>query len=563
LKVLTIDDEIGALEILNRAVQEAVPDATIRGFSYTSDALAALREENFLPDVAFLDVKMPEMTGLELAKHIKDFSPSTNIIFVTAYSDYSLDAFRLRASGYVLKPATRDAIEAELGNLRCPVQPAASRLRVKCFGNFEVYAGSQPLRFEFSRTKELFAYLVDRKGAAAATAAGTVVTVPVFSDEGNTHATVSVKDSTATVSATEKQIKEVISDNKDTGTVVLDISNLDVNSAVVPAALVSAAQKAEGSTGLTVSLPTGSVTLDKTALDSTGKNDVKIGVELVDVSKLNDAQKEKLGEQTTKATIVDINVYVNNVLTHTFNDGKIDVSVPYTLKTNENADTITVWYLADDGSITPMHGVYDSGTKTVSFTTTHLSSYVIANFPFVDVPEDAWYYGSVAYVYTHGLFGGTANATFSPTQVMTRGMIVTVLWRMEGKPAAAGASAFPDVKSGTYCADAVAWATENGIVLGYGNGNYGPNDGITREQMAAILYRYAKHKNYDVSVGAKTDIRGYDDIQSVSEYAMPAMQWACGAGLVKGSDNKLMPSGNATRAQTAAILTRLYTSMAK
>jgi hypothetical protein len=128
--------------------------------------------------VAFLDVKMPGMTGLEMAKRVKELSPHTNIVFVTAYSEYSLDAMRLRASGYVLKPATGEAVETELENLRFPVKTAAaSRLRVQCFGNFEVYADGQPLRFEFSRTKELFAYLVDRRGAAANTGGALLRTV--------------------------------------------------------------------------------------------------------------------------------------------------------------------------------------------------------------------------------------------------------------------------------------------------------------------------------------------------------------------------------------------------
>jgi uncharacterized repeat protein (TIGR02543 family) len=399
--------------------------------------------------------------------------------------------------------------------------------------------------------------------AAGGTIGGTLVTVPVSSDEGNTHAAVSVKDGTATVSATDEQIKEVISGTKETGTVVVDISNLSVSSAIVPAAIISAAQTAEGSTGLTVSLPTGSVTLDKTALDSTGGNDVKIEVQPVDTSDLNDAQKEKLGEQAGSATVIDVSVYVNNVLTHTFNDGKVDVSVPYTLKPGESADSITVWYLADDGSITPMHGVYDPASGTVSFTTTHLSSYVIASFPFTDVSEDAWYYGSAAYVYTHGIFAGTADTTFSPEQTMTRGMIVTVLWRMAGKPSASGASAFQDVASGAYYAQAVAWAAENGIVLGYGNGNYGPDDSITREQMAVILYRYAKYKGYDVSVGEETNILSFEDFSEVSEYAIPALQWACGAELIQGSGNKLMPRDGAVRAQAAEIFTRLCRNIAK
>jgi uncharacterized repeat protein (TIGR02543 family) len=400
-------------------------------------------------------------------------------------------------------------------------------------------------------------------GGAGTGTDGTTVTVPVSSTEGNTHAAVTVEGGTATVSATEEQIKAVISDTEKTGTVVVDVSNLDVSSAVVPSAIVSAARTAEGGTGLKVALPTGTVTLDETALNSTNGSDVKIEVQPVAPSELNDAQKEKLGAQAESATIVDVNVYVNDVLTHTFNDGKVDVSVPYTLKPGQRADTVTVWYLADDGSITPMHGTYDAKTKTVSFTTTHLSSYVIANFPFTDVSENAWYYGNVAYVYTHGLFSGTTGTVFSPETTMTRGMLVTVLWRMAGKPAAKTASAFKDVRAGSYCADAVAWASKIDVVRGYSSTTFAPGDTVTRQQMAAILYRYAKYKGYDVSAGGESDLSGYGDAEKVSDYAKPALAWAVSTGLVMGSENNLMPASGATRAQVAAILQRFAQNIVK
>ena len=392
---------------------------------------------------------------------------------------------------------------------------------------------------------------------------GAIVTVPVSSDEGRTHASVSVKDDTAIVSATEDQIREEISGTRDTGTVVVDISDLKVSSAVVPASLVSAAQTAENSTGLTVALPAGSVSLDKTALDSAGSSDIKIEIQPVDPSRLNDAQREQLGTLAADTVIIDVNVYINNVLTHTFNDGKIDVSVPYTPKAGESADAITVWYLADNGSITPMRGVYDPVSGTVSFTTTHLSSYVIASLPFTDVSEDSWYYGDVAYVCTHGLFDGTTDTTFSPAQAMTRGMLVTVLWRMENKPAVSGACPFDDVKAGSYYESAVIWAASHRIVEGYTSSIFRPDDDLTREQMAAILWRYAKYKGCDVSVGEETNILSYEDAGSISAYAVPALQWACGAGLIQGDDRNLMPAGAATRAQVAAVLARFCRNAAK
>lgn len=160
------------------------------------------------------------------------------------------------------------------------------------------------------------------------------------------------------------------------------------------------------------------------------------------------------------------------------------------------------------------------------------------------------------------MMNGTSKTTFGPNDSTTRGMIVTVLYRLENEPSAAAAS-FTDVVSGQYYTDAVAWANANGIVTGYGNGKFGPNDVVTREQFAAILYRYAQYKKYDVSVGEDTNILSYADAQSISAYAIPAMQWAGGAGIVNGFNGKLNPQNNATRAEVAAMLMRYCEKVAK
>lgn len=177
-------------------------------------------------------------------------------------------------------------------------------------------------------------------------------------------------------------------------------------------------------------------------------------------------------------------------------------------------------------------------------------------FPFTDVYDRDWFYSDVAYVAQNGLMRGTSADKFSPYSTTTRAMIVTVLYRMEGEPDA-GENSFVDVPDGAYYTDAVAWASENGIVNGYGQGRFGPNDSITREQLAAILYRYSVYKGYDVSVGEDTNILSFDDIADLSDYAFTSMQWACGAGLIGGmGDGRLAPKGNATRCQIAAVLHR-------
>lgn len=177
--------------------------------------------------------------------------------------------------------------------------------------------------------------------------------------------------------------------------------------------------------------------------------------------------------------------------------------------------------------------------------------------PFTDVKPSDWYYDDVEYVLTNGLFNGTSQTTFSPGLPMNRGMIIAVLWRMDNEPKAKSTHLFSDIKSNAYFYDAAMWGAENELIKGYSDDIYGPSDNLTREQVAALLWRYAKYKGYDVSSGENTNILSYDDFADISEYAIAAMQWACGEELIKGtSDGHLNPKGNATRAEVAAILHR-------
>ena len=180
-------------------------------------------------------------------------------------------------------------------------------------------------------------------------------------------------------------------------------------------------------------------------------------------------------------------------------------------------------------------------------------------YPFADAKPTAWYHDGVHYCIDNGLMNGTSNNTFTPNGNITRGQIVTILWRQEGSPAASNSS-FEDVASDMYYAKAVAWAAENGIVGGYGNGKFGPNDPITREQLAAILYRYAQFKGMDTTQGGMA-IREYSDYDSISAYALQAMQWAVSAQIITGtSTTTLSPAGTATRAQAACLMQRFLTN---
>lgn len=176
--------------------------------------------------------------------------------------------------------------------------------------------------------------------------------------------------------------------------------------------------------------------------------------------------------------------------------------------------------------------------------------------PFTDVDTAKWYHLSVDYVLTHKMMNGVSSRAFAPNANLTRGMLVQILYNLEGKPKGTAAN-FSDVQADAWYAEAVGWAATNKVVTGYADGTFRPNAAVTREQAAAILYRYAQSKGIDVSVGENTNILSYVDVQQASEYAIPALQWAVGAGVLNGKNgSRLAPTGTATRAEIAAIMQR-------
>ena len=184
-----------------------------------------------------------------------------------------------------------------------------------------------------------------------------------------------------------------------------------------------------------------------------------------------------------------------------------------------------------------------------------------APLPFPDVTEGDWFYDAVRYAYETGLMDGVGDNLFAPNSQTTRAQLVTILYRLAGQPAVSGDLIFTDVEVGTWYTDAVAWAAENGIVNGTTDATFAPGEDITRGQLVTVLYRYAESKGYDVSASA--DLSGYPDAGQVQAYAQPAMAWAVAEGIVEGMDGNLNPAGNATRAQIATILMRFCEGVAK
>lgn len=241
----------------------------------------------------------------------------------------------------------------------------------------------------------------------------------------------------------------------------------------------------------------------------------------------------------------------------------------------EKGETVTLTAIPDEGYELDTLTVTDSKGKEIELTHKGGNEYTFKmpagrveievsfreieiELPFTDVPEGAWYADAAAYVYEHGLMAGTSATTFAPDATTSRSMIATILWRMAGSPVVNYAMDYTDVAQGQWYSEAIRWAASEGIVGGYGNGLFGTNDPITREQFAAMLYRFAQEQGYDVSIGENTNILSYTDVADLSEYAISAMQWAVGAGIINGTGDgsTLSPQGQATRAQTAVMLMR-------
>lgn len=301
-----------------------------------------------------------------------------------------------------------------------------------------------------------------------------------------------------------------------------------------------------------------------TAEDGVTSRTYTVTVSFTEAPKSNDA-----GVRSITVAGVKAKTSVNNEYTVTVPYGTNITASSFVIITNHARATVgalthikNVWYF----TVTAEDGV-TTASYTVTVTTAALPTPIkpaVDNtkpasdskpkLPFTDVSTSDWFYSDVMFVYENGLFSGTDSRSFSPNASMTRAMLVTVLYRLEGEPVGTGSSSFSDVSSGSYYEKAVAWAAANGIVTGTGSTSFSPDAKVTREQLAAILYRYAQYKKLDTDAGAKLD--SFSDAGNVSGYASEALSWAVSEGLINGASGRLMPKGDATRAQVAAILHR-------
>ena len=296
------------------------------------------------------------------------------------------------------------------------------------------------------------------------------------------------------------------------------------------------------------------------------------GLDIPEDTRLHDLDLDvDLGDSDIPATVLNaVTGEIGTVQLSLAHDGRFGFTMTLSAPLGrDNADywANLYWYNERTEELEFQQAARIARDGTAEFALDHASDYAIViddrshepvDLPFNDVPEGYWAYDAIQYVYGEGLMAGTSGSTFNPEGTTTRGQIVTILWRLSGSPVVNYLMDFDDVDPAAYYAEAIRWAVSEGIAGGYGGGVFGPDDPITREQLAVMLYRYAQHEGYDVSIGEDTNILSYADAFTVSEYAVSALQWACGAGIISGTGDgsTLTPQGEATRAQVATVLMR-------
>jgi hypothetical protein len=374
---------------------------------------------------------------------------------------------------------------------------------------------------------------------------------------------VTAVNGTAAVSMDSVELTEAITDVKDSGSTVIVIAPEITGTAKkvtveLPKTFLSSAAS-ETDADLTVETHVGSMTIPNDVLATIASqasgSAVTMSLESVAPSTLTAAQQKVASGKP----VYDISILSGGNHISSFGGGNITISLPYTLNDGENPEGVTVWYLDDSGKLQEMMATYDKATGLATFKTTHLSYYAVGydawTNPFSDVKSTDWFYSAVKFANQNELFEGTTATTFAPSTLMTRAMLAAVLYRLESKPAVTGSNSFKDVKSGQWYTDAVIWANTSGIVNGYGGGLFGTSDEVTREQMAVIMYNYAKYKGYDVTKTA--DLKAYTDRAGISSWALAAMQWANAEEFITGrTTTTIVPGGASSRAEVASFLMR-------
>ena len=373
-----------------------------------------------------------------------------------------------------------------------------------------------------------------------------------------------IKDGIASASVSYKDLSEAISAAKksgeDTVTITPEIKG-KVNGIAVSLPKSAAANAAKQGVQLIVETDKARVSLRAEVLGELAKNSgSELKLEITE--KRAEEVSDKLAhENLDGASIVEVTLMIDGKPVTAFGGKTLLIDIPVDSKRFRAGDTCRVLVLSDDGAAERTSGqcIKKNDALFVRVETTHLSTFVVmrdAALPFTDVADTAWYADAVQYVYENGLMTGVSESEFAPDGTATRGQIVTILWRLAGSPVVNYAMRYADMDEGAWYGEAVRWAASTGVVTGYSESSFGPNDAITREQLAAILYRYVKTQGQGFTGMWYFPLR-YDDAASISSWADEAMHWCVMKGLLNGtSETALSPRATATRAQLAAILQR-------
>ena len=373
-----------------------------------------------------------------------------------------------------------------------------------------------------------------------------------------------IKDGIASASVSYKDLSEAISAAKksgeDTVTITPEIKG-KVNGIAVSLPKSAAANAAKQGVQLIVETDKARVSLRAEVLGELAKNSgSELKLEITE--KRAEEVSDKLAhENLDGASIIEVTLMIDGKPVTAFGGKTLLIDIPVDSKRFRTGDTCRVLVLSDDGAAERTSGqcIKKNDALFVRVETTHLSTFVVmrdAALPFTDVADTAWYADAVQYVYENGLMTGVSESEFAPDGTATRGQIVTILWRLAGSPVVNYAMRYADMDEGAWYGEAVRWAASTGVVTGYSESSFGPNDAITREQLAAILYRYVKTQGQGFTGMWYFPLR-YDDAASISSWADEAMHWCVMKGLLNGtSETALSPRATATRAQLATILQR-------
>ena len=438
-------------------------------------------------------------------------------------------------------------------------------------------------------------------GGSSSTGGGTL-RVPLSGEQNKVSISASMSGTTATVKApTEAQLNSVIGAAVRTGTVVIDLGGLnkDVAAVSIPSETVKKIEAAiedanNDARELQIKLSDGSITFDAQAMraisDQMTGSDLRLNLDSVGTLALNSTQRTAVSEKGVVA-VYDAYMTSNGVRISDFRGGSAKVTVIYTLQNGQKAEGVGVWYVADNGTAEQVPVTV--GANEVMFTIEHFSHYVVtytapvetpartgrydgcakdAACPiskYIDASPTAWYHDGVHWALENGVMGGVSPRQFKPDGSTTRAMVATMLWRLEGSPIVSMDTGFVDVSESEWYADAVRWAASVGVI----NGSkipaktapwpmgFRPDEAVTREQLATMLYRYAQYKGMNISGWENANSLNFRDASEISIYAAPAMQWACGTGIISGMSNGtreivLAPKNTSSRAVVATMLMR-------